>query len=298
MPAASRTFTRRALLLGGAAAVVAVGSGVAVETGLLPGRTTMHAVLGLNGPPGVIPDIAAGPFVHGAFTSAWRSGSTSWAVSYPPGSSVDASLPVLISLHGVRGDSAQTFGDYLGLDRFLAAAVADGASPFAIAAIDGGNSYWHARKSGEDASRTVIDEFLPLLAERGLLTDRVALFGWSMGGFGALDIARTLGSRRVAAVIAESPALWESAERTPAGVFDDPADFAAHTTFGHQVALDGIAVRIDCGTGDGFLPAAQKYVAGFSSPPAGSFEPGGHDPGYWRRMAPAQLAFAAEHLAR
>jgi S-formylglutathione hydrolase FrmB len=298
MPADRRTVTRRALLIGGAAAAVAVGSGVAVEAGLLPGRSTMHAVLGLNGAPGAIPEVVAGPFVHGAFTSAWRSGSTTWAISYPPGSTVGATLPVLISLHGVRGDSAETFGTYLGLDRFLAAAVSNGAAPFAIASIDGGNSYWHARTSGEDSSRTVIDEFLPLLASHGLLTERVGLFGWSMGGFGALDIGRTLGADRVGVVIASSPALWPSADRTPAGAFDGAADFEAHTPLGHQSALDGIAVRIDCGNGDGFFPVVQDYVAGFSTPPDGSFGPGGHDPGYWRRLAPAQLAFAAKHLAQ
>jgi enterochelin esterase-like enzyme len=292
------TLTRRAVLIGGGAAAVAVGTGVAIEGGLLPGRSTMHAVLGLNGAAGQIPDLAPGPFVHGAFTSAWRAGSTEWSISYPPGTAADAVLPVLISLHGVRGDNRQTFGDYLGLDRFLAAAVAAGAAPFAIAAIDGGNSYWHARRSGENSARTVVDEFLPLLANRGLLTDRIGLFGWSMGGFGALDIARTLGSARVAVVVAESPAMWATAGATPAGAFDDPADFAAHTPTGHQAELDEIAIRIDCGLGDGFYPVVRDYVAGFATPPEGTFEAGGHNTAYWRRMAPEQLAFAAQHLAR
>jgi enterochelin esterase-like enzyme len=293
-----RALTRRALLIGGGAAAVAAGAGLAIEGGLIPGRSTMHAVLGLNGAAGEIPDVAAGPFAHGAFTSLWRAGSTEWAVSYPPGFTAESALPVLISLHGVRGDNRQTFGDYLGLDRFLAAAVDAGAAPFAIAAIDGGNSYWHARSSGEDSARTVIEEFLPLLASRGLMTDRIGLFGWSMGGFGALDIARTLGKARVAVVVAESPAMWATAGGTPAGAFDDPADFAAHNPAGHQAELDGIPIRIDCGLGDGFYPVVRDYVAGFSTPPEGSFEAGGHNTAYWRRMAPEQLAFAAQHLAR
>ncbi|MCU1418596.1 MAG: hypothetical protein JWP32_2770, partial [Schumannella sp.] len=48
---------------------------------------------------------------------------------------------------------------------------------------------------------------------------------------------------------------------------------------------------------DGFYPVVRDYVAGFSTPPAGGFEPGGHDYEYWRRMAPAQLELLAGRLA-
>jgi pimeloyl-ACP methyl ester carboxylesterase len=285
--------SRRAVIVGAASAVVLGGSTIAaVESGVIPGRTTMHALLGLNGASGTVPAVTSGRLVTGAFDSAVRQGSTEWAASYPPGATPGDPLPVLISLHGVGGTHKATFGTYLGLDKFQAAA----SSPFVIASVDGGNSYWHARSSGEDAGQMVIDEFLPLLAAHGLVTDRVGLFGWSMGGFGALDLARSLGPDRVACVIAESPALWTSAGRTPAGAFDDAEDFAAHTPFGRQAELDGIAVRIDCGQGDGFYPTAVEYVGGFATPPVTSFEPGGHNPEYWRRMAPAQLEFAAKHL--
>ena len=84
---------------------------------------------------------------------------------------------------------------------------------------------------------------------------------------------------------------------SPDGAFDDAADYAAHDLAGHQDALAGIPVRIDCGTGDGFYPVVERYVAGFEVPPAGGFEPGGHDFAYWTRMAPAQLAFVAQHFA-
>jgi S-formylglutathione hydrolase FrmB len=252
----------------------------------------MHVLLGLNGAAGTVPEVSIGLLINGAFESAFRAGSTEWAVSYPPGATPGSPLPVLISLHGVGGTHKATFGRYLGLDKFQAAAN----SPFAIASIDGGNTYWHRRGTGEDAGRMVIDEFLPLLAAHGLTTDRLGLFGWSMGGFGALDLARSLGADRVACVIAESPALWTSAARTPAGAFDDAEDFAAHTPFGRQAELDGIAVRIDCGLGDGFYPTAVEYVDGFATAPVTSFEAGGHNPEYWRRMAPAQLDFAAQHL--
>jgi hypothetical protein len=98
-------------------------------------------------------------------------------------------------------------------------------------------------------------------------------------------------------VVAESPALWHRAADSPPGAFDDAADFRAHTVFGRERQLSGIPVRVDCGTGDPFYPAARDYVDALSPPPAGVFQPGGHDPGYWRRMAPQQLAFLAAHLS-
>jgi hypothetical protein len=56
------------------------------------------------------------------------------------------------------------------VDRFLGAAVEQGATPFAMASVDGGESYWHARVDGEDAGAMVVDEFLPLLADHGLMS--------------------------------------------------------------------------------------------------------------------------------
>jgi S-formylglutathione hydrolase FrmB len=142
----------------------------------------------------------------------------------------------------------------------------------------------------------VTGEFLPLLTERGLATDRVAFLGWSMGGYGSLLLASELGSDRVASVVAESPAMWQDAAHSPDGAFDDAEDYAAHDLAGRQGELAGIPVRIDCGTGDGFYPVVEDYVAGFDEPPAGGFEPGGHDFDYWKRMAPADLTFIAENF--
>jgi S-formylglutathione hydrolase FrmB len=294
-----RNLTRRALLIGGGAVVLAGGAAAAVDTGVLPGRNTMFRLLGLDGPAGSIPNINPGPMVTGSFVSKARLGKqVEWAVSYPPGSTPGDPLPVLIALHGFGGSHASTFGRRLGLDRFLAQSITRGTAPFAIASIDGGDTYWHHRSTGEDAGAMVVDEFVPLLASRGLSTTKVGLFGWSMGGFGALHLASGLGMTRVATVVAESPALWPSAARSAPGAFDNPADWAANNPLGRQAQLDGIAVRIDCGEGDGFYPTARAYVDGFSHRPAGGFSPGGHNLSYWRRMAEAQLAFVGAQLSR
>ena len=297
------SVSRRALIGAGAGvvglAVLAGAGGLAVENRLLPGRVLMHKLLGLNGPAGTVPDIAPGAMISGSFTSEARLGAkTGWAISYPPGSVAGAKLPVLIALHGYSDDHTNAFGtDHLGLDHFLAQAVKGGAHPFAIASVDGGDTYWHRRSSGKDAGAMVIDEFLPLLADKGLDTSRIGLYGWSMGGYGALHVAGLLGAERVASVVAVSPALWHTAGEAARIAFDGAADFAANTPFGHEAALAGIPVRIDCGTGDGFYPAVKDYVAGLTPQPAGGFTPGGHDAAYWRRLAPAELAFTAAHFA-
>jgi dienelactone hydrolase len=234
--------------------------------------------------------------VGGSFLSRARRGARcSWAISYPPGAS--GRMPVVVVLHGRGADHASAFGTYIALDRFQALAVAGGAAPFAVASVDGGDTYWHRRASGEDAGAMVLDDLLPLLGRRGLDIRRIGLLGWSMGGYGALLLAGRLGPGRVAAVVAESPALWHRAADSAPGAFDDAADFRAHTVFGHERQMSGIPVRVECGTGDPFYPAARDYVDALSPRPAGGFQPGGHDPGYWRRMAPQQLAFLAAHLS-
>ena len=117
--------------------------------------------------------------------------------------------PVAVVLHGRGNNHASAFDrNYLGLDRFLAARVRAGGTPFALASVDGGETYWHERDGGEDAGAMVVDEFIPMLAEHGLDTRRVGFLGWWMGGYGALALAGRLGPARTVAVAAESPALW------------------------------------------------------------------------------------------
>ncbi|CAN5170898.1 alpha/beta hydrolase [soil metagenome] len=272
--------------------VVAGGAALlGVEERILPGRSALHRELGLDGPAGIIPTTTPGASIEGSFVSrARRHTEVGWKVSYPPGATPGAALPVLVVLHGAGGSHASAFGHQLGLDRFQAA----GEAPFAIASIDGGTTYWHRRANGEDAGAMVTDEFLPLLKQRGLDTDRLALLGWSMGGYGALLLGETLRPRAIAA---ESVAIWPTAKQAAPVAFDNATDFATHTIFGRQRELDGIFVRIDCGDGDGFAPNDRAYRAGFATPPAGGIEPGGHNMAYWRRMAPDQLAFIAQHLS-
>jgi S-formylglutathione hydrolase FrmB len=290
-------ISRRRLLLGaGGAGALAVGAGLGVEAGVLPGRSWAYHRLGIDGSDGVVPDVKPGPMRSGRFVSERRRGKrVGWTIARPPGE--HGTLPVAVVLHGRGNDHASAFDrDYLALGAFLAAAVAGGVPPFALASVDGGDSYWHARETGEDAAGMVIGEFLPLLADHGLDTGRLGILGWSMGGFGALHVARLLGGRRVAAVGAMSPALWHRYGDAAPGAFDDEADFTMVTPFGHQDDLADSAVRVDCGEGDPFYDAVKDYRAGFDDEPAGGFALGDHDLGYWRRIAPDQIAFLGRAL--
>ncbi|HJQ03641.1 MAG TPA: alpha/beta hydrolase-fold protein [Jatrophihabitans sp.] len=291
-----RIVSRRTLLGAGALAAVGVAAGAAgVEQGILPGRSWLYAHLGLDGRDGQLPDVRPGQVISGSFVSRRRNGvRCGWSIGYPPGNTTD--LPVLVVLHGRGGNHSSAFGNDLGLQYYLAQLTATGKRPFAIASVDGGDTYWHQRRTGENSGAMVTDELLPMLRTRGLRTNRIALLGWSMGGYGALLLAGMLGSARVSTCVAESPALWLHAGDTAPGAFDDAADYTAHTVFGHQQDLRGIAVRVDCGTGDGFINAAEHYVKGFPRRPAGEFSAGGHTLGYWRRMAPAQLAFVSDNI--
>jgi pimeloyl-ACP methyl ester carboxylesterase len=290
-------ISRRSALLGGvgAAIALAVGTGTAVEQGLLPGSHQLRRGL-RPAPPGTIPDVRPGRLVTGSFTSAARLGArTGWTIAYPP--TGPTQLRALVVLHGRGGDHTTAFGNNLGLDRFLAQVTREGSPPFAIASVDGGDhSYWHRRRDGSDSGAMVIEEFLPLLARQGLDVRRVGLLGVSMGGFGALWLATRLGAARAAAVVAESPALWHHAGDTPSGAFDGAADFDAHTIFGRENQLAGIPLRIDCGTSDPFAAATRDLRAALTPTPVGGLTPGDHHTTYWRRMAPAQLRFVATHL--
>ena len=291
-------MSRRALLMGGVAVTAGtVGTGLGVAQGELPGRPWLQARLGLNGEAGLVPDVEPGTVTSGSFASARRLGAaTGWSIIRPPGQ--DGPLPVVVALHGYGQDHATLTGPAFRLDRFLAAAVAAGAAPFAIAAVDGGTTYWHPRPSGEDAGAMVVEEFLPLLERHGLPTERVGLMGWSMGGYAALRLGGLLGPDRVAAVVATSPAIWTDPDDASNPGFTDAAEYERFTVVGRQHNLAGIPVRVDCGTGDPFYRAVEGYVAGFpdGDEVTSTFEPGAHDAAYWRRVLPDELSFVGGRL--
>ncbi len=227
--------------------------------------------------------------ISGSFISAACGGKlTNWIIALPPGQT--GPLRPVIALHAVRGNANQVMD--LGVEDGLAQLVKAGRPPFAVVAVDGGDSYWHRRANGEDSGAMVLNELIPMLATKGLDTSRVGFIGWSMGGYGALLLGSRLGPQRTAGICAVSPALYQSFTGSTIGAFDNYDDWTRNTVFGLP-ALSSIPLRVDCGTSDRFCPATRQFVAQLRRRPSGSFSPGGHDVSYWRQQLPGELAWLA-----
>ncbi|MGN6721765.1 MAG: alpha/beta hydrolase-fold protein, partial [Marmoricola sp.] len=239
---------RRGVLFG-AAAVLAGGVGLfeLVDQGVLPGQHRLHALLGEDGPAGNIPDVATGSIDRGTTQG------VPWALCHPRRS---AGSPRLVVALGGRDASIDDALDTIGLARFLAASGAN----LALLIVDGGSSYYHRRRDGSDVSAVVADQLVPMAHQRGIDTGRLAFYGWSMGGYGALLMATERRRRGlpVAAVAASSAALWRNPGDSAAGAFDDAADFERNDVFQRISDLRGIPLRIDCGLDDPFYDSDKR----------------------------------------
>jgi enterochelin esterase-like enzyme len=240
------------------------------------------------------PPSGAAPTHHtGSVRSAARGGvETTWAIARPAGSA--QSLRPVIALHGRNGNASGVMD--LGVDNALAQAMKVGWPPFAVVSVDGGaNDYWHRRAWGADSGAMVLNELLPMLADQGFDVSRVAFLGWSMGGYGVLRLGAILGPDRTAAICAVSPALWTSYSNVEPGAFDSYDDWTHNNVFGLRV-LSQIPVRVDCGTGDRFCPAARQFTGSLPRPPAGGFWEGGHNVSFWRQLMAPDLTWLASSL--
>jgi S-formylglutathione hydrolase FrmB len=290
---------RRAFVFGGVApggVAVAGGTGaILIEEDVLPGKVAFDRAIGRCRTLPKAPAIA-GVVQSVTFHSRRRGVDVTATIVLPAGVTSPRGLPVAVALHGNGGTGASAVRD-LRLDRYLAEVVRTRSTPpFALVAVDGGaNSYWHPRASGDDPITMITDELLPLPRRRGARTDR--LIGRSMGGYGALVLAETVGAPRVAATVAASPALFPSytnARRTNHRAFDGPQDFARHDVFRGLGRLRGVPARVDCGTSDPFAPMVRRLRDRLR--PAGAMTRGCHDGAFWLRRLPAQLAFLGSRL--
>jgi S-formylglutathione hydrolase FrmB len=241
---------------------------------------------------GAGPDKPAGVDLQEAtFTSRfWPGQQVRWRVARPAGKgSVTAPQPLVVALHGRGGDADWAF-DSVHIERHVAP------TGLAVATVDGGDFYWHARRSGIDPGAMITQELLPLLAGKGLATDRICLIGWSMGGYGALLLASTLGPRRVAGVVATSAALWQSSGDSAPGAFDDSLDFVRNDVFARRGELARMPVRLDCGSEDPFIVANRAFARGLPSAVA-TFDKGAHTEEFWTAHAGAQMSWLRKRFA-
>ncbi|WP_410575271.1 alpha/beta hydrolase [Amycolatopsis sp. cmx-4-61] len=200
-------------------------------------------------------------------------------------------LPVCLALHG-RGAQARTFLS-LGVPALLTAAVRAGTPPFAIAALDG-DHYWVKTGGTDDPQRMLTDEVPAWLTARDLRPPS-AVFGISMGGFGALRLARTHPDlKAVATVSAALFVSWPDARSRK--VFADEANWRAEEPLLHPAELRPAGLGVWCGESDPFLGADRRLVRAVS-PEVSRFSPGGHDDAYWRGILPDVLEFVGQRLS-
>jgi S-formylglutathione hydrolase FrmB len=206
--------------------------------------------------------------------------------------------PLLVFLHGRGGEEGSEASN-----AFFEAMDALGPRAPVVALPDGGDhSYWHDRADGR-WGRYIMRELIPEVTRRfGTDPRRIAIGGISMGGFGALDIAR-LNRGRFCAVGAHSPALWRSGGETAPGAFDDGEDFARHDVVGTArttpASFGGTQLWVDGGHSDPFRPGIDAFTAALRSGGvriiARSWE-GGHEGEYWSAHWKNYAAFYARAL--
>jgi S-formylglutathione hydrolase FrmB len=164
----------------------------------------------------------------------------------------------------------------------------------ALLLVDGGeHSYYHDRQDFAWGSHTL----RAIEAARRALHagSNTAIGGFSMGGFGAFDLAR---AKAFCAVGGHSPAIFRSGAETPAGAFDDAEDFARHDLlrFARQgERFHGAPLWLDVGRDDPFhlttVELAKQTGASLH------VWPGGPDTHYWRVHIGEYLRFYADALA-
>lgn len=287
MPVTRRSFLK--VLFGGSAAAV-VGGAAALYADE-HARNSLEEHLGLASGPDLALPASGARVVDGTFKSRFMRRDVAYSYSLPSKGEPEA---VVVSLYGKGGDQRTVFGSL-----HLPDAAAHVGAPLTIASADGGpDSYWHKRADGIDAHAMVVEEFVPLLDERlgGL---PLVLYGFSMGGYGALLAAERAaghaGSNLFKAVTVASPALWVQPSATAPGAFDSPADFYANDVYNSVDLLRSLPVRLDCGLEDPFYAATRTLSALMAWPHDAVYRSGaGHTAGYWRSVAPAQMRFLAK----
>jgi S-formylglutathione hydrolase FrmB len=134
---------------------------------------------------------------------------------------------------------------------------------------------------------------------------RIAIGGISMGGFGALDLARDNPGRFCAAG-GHSPAIWTSAAATAPGAFDDAADFTSHDLVayaqrGAGTPFGAMPIWLDRGDRDWFVAGDARLELALrerGTRLTSHTWPGRHEADYWRAHTDDYLRFYARTLAR
>lgn len=260
-----------------------MAAGAGTITDVLPGGPYLRRTIGMTGPDGAIPNVTPAPVTFRRMHSVARGRDIDLVEIRPAGA--EPGVPVCLALNG-RGRSARDLLD-LGIPSFLTAAIGAGAPPFAIATVDCGDTY--LMPSGDDHPMTMLTQELPSWLD----APPAAAIGFSMGGFGALCLARQLPLRAVAVA---GPALFRDwPDANSRHVFTSERQWADNEPLRHTSELTGTSLGIWCGTEDPFLDAANELITK-TQPQHSAITRGAHNDGYWRRVLPDMLRFIGSQI--
>lgn len=164
------------------------------------------------------------------------------------------------------------------------------------------DSQAHDRSDGKWGTFVLKEGIAAAIKQTGADPKRVAIGGFGMGGFGALDLAR-LAPQRFCAVGAHSPEVWASFGLARTGAFDDAEDFARHDVLG--AAKSGAypytgPIRIDIGADDEqrqtVIALAKALQANGRDVELHDELPGRDSPTLWRLQSGNLLRFYATAL--
>ena len=132
----------------------------------------------------------------------------------------------------------------------------------------------------------------------------MAIGGISMGGFGALDLAR-LHPKSFCAGGGHSAASWKTGGETPQGAFDDARDFKEHDIYAaatdQKTPYADQVVWLDVGRDDPFRKADTAFARALKKAKVDTtfhVFPGGHGQQYYTAHVAAYMQFYARVLAR
>jgi S-formylglutathione hydrolase FrmB len=277
-----------------------------------PTRRTLLRALGLAPFAAALPlgaqTVLAGPaaaatytVVAGALASTATGRTHNWVLTYPSGHATTEHLPVAIVMHGTGGRASSMIG--LGYPDRLQTLISAGKSqPYVLASIDADNGYYQ-RMGSRDYGKLVATEFLGFLAGRGLDTSRLALTGWSMGGWGALRLAERELHGKVKVIAAVSTPAYSSWKRVPSYERTDmtKGQFNANNFYHHPTLLAKPRIFLLCGKSDGFYPGNKAFAKVLDKAkgvraPKTSFTKGSHSASYWTSVASRQLQYVGKYL--
>lgn len=290
-------MSRRALLTGAAGAAVVLGGGGVLAKHEIDMHPSLRRLFHQCGSMPSLPSKGGYAVLTDTYRSTAMGRDMPYAVAAPSEGFFEHPLPLILALPG-DGGSATDFADDIGLPNY---ANHGGLQACFVSPGDVDSSYYHPRRDGTDMAAFLLDELIPHVERRegaGGSGRNRAVYGVSMGGYGALRLAQERPDFFCAAV-AESPAVFQTYHDAITGhshTFDSEADWERYGVWPTIDKSYWPPVRIDCGDADPFAATARQLLDRIPHA-VGEISSGCHEHGFWRRRAPEAIAFLKSRLS-